>query len=402
MSEPNRSDRVLVIPVRSHGPFGLSRKYNEAAVLAGLVEARMWNTSIRTLPILPDWAAKLDEDLVVRSIFGTAAIEGSPLSEPEVSALLTATPSPARASEKAQVILNLRAAYELAGIAAKRHAAIRALASRLAGTAEKSPTEAAVVSEDRIRELHETIARGLDHDRYLPGTYRLGPVEVGDRDHGGTYRPPKVPDDIAMLMARFVEWMNGDALAKGTPPLLRAFLAHYHLALIHPFKDGNGRLARVVEAELLAAAGFRYAPLMMSNYYYENIDEYYRAFSAAEQSDFDITPFLKFCLDGLVRSLTSVHTRVTELIRRLALRKHFDDLKRARKLSTRRHALLLMLLDDDRSLNSDDLKTQSRFAPLYQGVSNLAVWRDLRRLQDMGLLVPAETGRLKLNLEAIG
>jgi Fic family protein len=386
MDDASRKARITEVPVRAHGPFAFSRLFDDAQVLGRTMEAAVWNTTFGTLPILPAWAAKLNEDLIVRSIFGTAAIEGNPLTEPEVSALLTTQSGPPPQLEKEKVILNLREAYKLAGVGGVR--------------AEK--IGAALLSEARIRTLHETIARGLDHDRYLPGTYRFGVVEVGDADHGGKYKPPKVPEDIPMLMTRLVEWANSDALVKETPPVVRAFLIHYHLALIHPFKDGNGRLARVVEAELLESAGFRYVSLMMSNVYYKHIDDYYRAFTAAERNDFDLTPFLTFCLGGLVESLIDIHKHVSDQVRRLALRKYYDDLRASWAVTARQHAMLLILLDDDRPFADSDLKSVARFAAWYEPVSARTMRRDLAKLLSRQLLTQITPGTYRLNLKVIG
>ncbi len=385
MDEASRKLRITEVPVRAHGPFAFSRFYDDGSILRQADTASVWNTTLSALPILPTSAARLNEDLVVRSIFGTAAIEGSPLTEPEVSALLENRSDPQLRQAKEKVILNLREAYKLAGVGGPR----------------SGKAEVALLSENRIRALHETIARGLDHDRYLPGTYRYGPVEVGDADHGGKYKPPKVPEDIPMLMARFVDWANGESLVKETPPVVRAFLVHYHLALIHPFKDGNGRLARVIEAELLEAAGFHYVSLMMSNFYYEHIDDYYRAFTAAERNDFDLTPFLTFCLGGLIRSLMDIHQRVSDDVRRLALRKHYDDLRASRTLSARQHALLLILLEDDRAFAESDLKTVARFTGWYGRVSARTIKRDLSKLVAWKLLNEDAPGTYRLNLKII-
>ncbi len=377
--------RIVDVKVRSHGPFAFSRQFDDRLYDLAL-QATLLNGMLAELPILPAMAAKLNEDLIVRSIFGTAAIEGSSLSEPEVSALLTTERGASSKSEREQVILNLREAYRLAGV----------------GEAQQMPHPRPPLSEERIRKLHEVICSGLDHDKYLPGTYRFTTVEVGDAEHGGKYTPPKVPNDVTMLMARFVEWANSEPMMASGFSVFRAFLAHYHLALIHPFKDGNGRLARVVEAELLAQAGCKYAPLMMSNYYYENIDDYYRAFTAAEANHFDLTPFLEFSLNGLVRSLMQIRRRVTEQIRRLALRRHYDDLRQRRSLSERMYRFLLVLLDDDVPFSAQDLKSVSRFAALYAHVSSRTIARDLRKLITWKLLSQTEPGRYQLNLRVLG
>lgn len=59
------------------------------------------------------------------------------------------------------------------------------------------------------------------------------------------------------------------------PALIRAPLMHLYFELIHPFWDGNGRVGRVLEATLLQAAGFRYAPFAQTRYYLEHIDAYF-------------------------------------------------------------------------------------------------------------------------------
>jgi len=386
MEDAPGKDLVTHMAVKAHGPFAFSRFCDREQVQRQVMAAAVWNTTFGTLPILPAWAAELNEDLIARSIFGTAAIEGSPLTESEVSALLAQQPDPARETEKERVVLNLREAYRLAGVGSTR-------------PGEAGP---ALLSEERIRRLHETLARGLEHDRYLPGTYRLRPVEVGDADHGGKYRPPKVPEDIKLLMSGLVEWANSAALMKETDPIVRAILVHYHLALIHPFSDGNGRLARVVEAELLEKAGFRYVSLMMSNYYYLRIDDYYRAFSAAEHNDFDLTPFLTFCLEGLLDSLRAIHMRVSDQVRRLALRKHYDDLRESRALTARRHALLLILLENPEPFTAADLRNRAKYAALYASVSDKTARRDLDRLEGLGLVTKTAPGVYQLNVRTLG
>ena len=377
-------NRVTRVPVKTYGPFAFSRWYDDR-LNSSVLEALVRTAGLNSLPILPAWSAKLNEDLIVRSIFGTAAIEGSPLTEAEVSGLLASGGKVTPKAARERTILNLREAFRLAGVGA--------------GTVESSkPT----VTEERIRQLHIAISRGLNDETYFLGAYRVTRVEVGDTGHGGKYKPPKVAEDISMLMGRFVEWVNSDALREQEHPVIRAFLAHYHLALIHPFADGNGRLARVVEAELLEKAGLRYVSLMMSNYYYENIDDYYRAFTTTEKSGFDMTPFLEFCLAGLLKSLKNIQGRITLFIRRLALREHYATLRGKRALTRRQHDFLLLLLDHGLPFALADLASEPKFRVLYGDVTGRTARRDLARLKGMGLLNQPEPGFYRLNIEAIG
>jgi Fic family protein len=95
-----------------------------------------------------------------------------------------------------------------------------------------------------------------------------------------------------------MDWINSEELLR-EDAAIRAALAHYYFALIHPFGNGNGRTARAIEALLLkndAKIKF-FVCVMLSNFYYKNIDNYFRAFSLSERNaTYDVTPFLEFFL----------------------------------------------------------------------------------------------------------
>jgi Fic family protein len=103
-------------------------------------------------------------------------------------------------------------------------------------------------------------------------------------------------------MVKFIGWINSEPV-KALDPILRGALAHYHLGLIHPFGDGNGRVARIVEAFMLRLSNIKYVPTMLSNYYYRKMDAYYWAFSLARKNKgYDVTPS-EVCLEGVTDSL---------------------------------------------------------------------------------------------------
>ena len=79
-------------------------------------------------------------------------------------------------------------------------------------------------------------------------------------------------------MAKYIEWLNSDEILQ-LNPFIRAALAHYHFSLIHPFWDGNGRTARLIETAILEGANIKYVPKMLANIYYKNVDEYYISYN---------------------------------------------------------------------------------------------------------------------------
>jgi len=288
------------------GNVALSRNYQREAVHENIVRFESLFQALAALPILPNLAAKLDADLIKRSIFGTAAIEGNQLSEEQVAELLSEPPIGLRERAE-QEIVNLGMAY----------------AQFAAPPASKQKRQPLLVTEELVREINAVITANIANEHHSPGQYRNIKVEVGDGAHGGKYTPPKILADIQALMTAFVEWINSEeVLREGA--LVRAALAHYHLGLIHPFGDGNGRTARLLEAAILVRDGYRYVPIIMSNHYYKEIDNYYTVFRAAEKSaEADVTPFLAFFSRILVNAVHDVQERIHLFIRMLALRDYY-------------------------------------------------------------------------------
>ena len=362
------------------GKFTFSGTYNQIELNPFWLETTILYQTVRDLPILPALASILQEELIKKSIFSTAAIEGNPLSEKVVSELLH---KKATGKERAErEIYNLKRAYETL--------------KRL------KPTESKLkLSEKLINDLHLSITADIDYPDNKPGKYRAHKVQVGDKTHGGSYTPPKIKEDIVMLMPKFVEWMNSEGIL-ALDPFYRASLAHYHLALIHPFGDGNGRTARLLEALILQSAGIKYVPVMLSNFYYQNMDDYYLAFSTTQRNKAkDLTDFLKFSLTGAVDSLREIKTRITFHLRIMALRDYTLILRSQKRLTRRQYDLIDMLIDNPSSrFTLKDLREKSPYSILYREVTPLTARRDLKRLL-LDKLISIENGSYKLNLQAL-
>ncbi|MCD8491190.1 MAG: Fic family protein, partial [Geovibrio sp.] len=139
------------------------------------------------------------------------------------------------------------------------------------------------------------------------------------------FAPPE--RDIARLVKEFCDWFNTEL--KSVHPLIRACLAHYHLSLIHPFGDGNGRTARSVEAAILKKAGYRYLYRSIGIYYKENRTEYYRCFrkSRKRQAALTLRRLYAFFLEGVCRSFVTVTDVLLAGLRISAVKDFFEWLK---------------------------------------------------------------------------
>ncbi|XP_055924686.1 protein adenylyltransferase Fic-like [Argiope bruennichi] len=128
-----------------------------------------------------------------------------------------------------------------------------------------------------ILEIHKRV---LGHvDPLSAGTFRRNQVFVGD------YVPPPA-SEVRYLMERFVEWLQSDNM-KLFHPVKRAAVAHYRLAHIHPFVDGNGRTARLLMNLILMKAG--YPPVIIRK---QDRSMYYNTLQMANEGD--VRPFIRF------------------------------------------------------------------------------------------------------------
>lgn len=362
------------------GKFIFSSYYSTDKTDEMLMKAGVLYQTVAELPILPKFRDKLDKDLIIKSIFSTAAIEGNPLSEQKVGEIV-GHPTSIKTQETAEKeIANLESAYTL-----------------IDTMADMSPS----VSEDMIKKIHGEVTRGIEHKHNIPGQYRNEKVYVGDDAHGGVYTPPVIHEDIKNVMKLFVEWIESPEITK-LGPIIKAALAHYHLALIHPFSDGNGRTARLLEALVLKSARMKYIPTMLSNYYYQNLDEYYRVFVSAERSDAnDVTPFIEFVLQGHNTCLVDLKESIFYFIRRLALADYYRYSRKEKTITQRQYELMELLLNNAVAFTLSDLLTVSPFSLIYKGSSERTARRDLVKLTSLGMLLREGDGKYRLNMHRL-
>lgn len=360
------------------GKFAFSANYDRTALMPLIIEARVLRQAVEDLPVLPAFASGLEEETVRRSIYSTAALEGSPLNEEQVADVLDQKHEDTHLAQAEAEISNLKVAY-------------------LACRGLEISKDNFLVSENLVKSIHKTITQGIEHPTNTPGVYREHSVKVGNREHGGVYTPPKIQPDIEKLMQEFISWINSEELLN-EEPLVRASLAHFHFAAIHPFADGNGRTARLLESVILRADGVRYVPAMLSNYYYNHMDEYYWAFSRSERNkENNRTPFIEFVLQAFIASLREIKEKLTTVIRNLAMRDYIFFLRSKKEITQRQADLLNLLIEHPGPFSLLQLAMDPIFKPLYRQVTGRTARRDLAKLKEKGLLL--EDNKLyRLNL----
>ena len=377
---PDDNNVQLRIETNRFGPFTFQICADIASLESLLLRVDDAHKRFKSSP-LSQVANRLEKEVVVKSIFGTNSIEGGTLSVEETETALELAPAQVQDIEQRRAI-NLKNAYELA---------------------QQVLTQPDwQLSVEFIYQIHAAVTDQLPHEYNQPGLLRNNPkgvvTRVGDKEHGGIYKPPQYGKDIELLLNALVEW-HQQLVKKKIPVLIRAPLIHLYYELIHPFWDGNGRVGRVLEATLLQAEGYKYTPFAQANYYQENIHSYFSLFNTSrKQAEKKVktanTDFIVFFLEGMLISINTLHDRVNALIALILFENDVKRLHDEKKINTRQYAIVSQVMAAGKPVALVDMKKSPWYQALYVKLTDKTKQRDLKKLQELGLLIQDSTHSL--------
>jgi len=175
-------------------------------------------------------------------------------------------------------------------------------------------------------------------------------------------------------MKLFLEWFNAE---QDIDPVLKSGIAHLWFVSIHPFDDGNGRIARAIADMALARSeGSAQRFYSMSAQIGQERKDYYKQLEAAQESDLDITAWLQWYLGCLDRSFKGAEAILANVMRKAL----FWETHTHAKLNDRQRDMLVRLLE-----GFTGKLTTSKYAKIEKCSQDTA-WRDIRELLDSGIL----------------
>ena len=138
----------------------------------------------------------------------------------------------------------------------------RTLETLLPGAREQGR---AVFTVDLVSDLHRSVMAGDPHYKDVPGALRQVVVWIGARDIAYSTYNPAPPEDVPGCLAASMAYMRGEGMQVMQQSLItRMAVAHAHFEAVHPFRDGNGRVGRLLLPLMMAAEGNM--PLYLSPY----------------------------------------------------------------------------------------------------------------------------------------
>lgn len=224
------------------------------------------------------------------------------------------------------------------------------------------------------------------------GRYRTGEMQVvsgamgKERVHYHAVPPKRVKAE----MDQFLAWFNAD---NGMDPVLKAALAHFRFIIIHPFDDGNGRMARALTDLLLArseGSGQRF--YSMSGQILAERKQYYQVLQNVQHSTGDITKWLLWFLHCLKSAMQGTE----DATQRILAKAHFWEQHEHTPINERQRFMLNKLLDG----LEGKLKT-SKWAKMTKTSSDTAL-RDIKDLIGKGILRPTDEGGRSVNYVLVG
>jgi Fic family protein len=237
-------------------------------------------------------------------------------------------------------------------------------------------------SKQFLKSLHFMMT-GFDLNSY-PGQWRPGAVFVVNKQSGDTVYTAPDAELVDTLIQELVDYLvdrEHDSIA------VKAAMAHLNLTMIHPFKDGNGRMARALQTLVLAREGILH-PLFSSieEWLGRNTEEYYGVLSEVGHGSWnpknDALPWIRFCLKAHYQQAATLIRRNQEYENLFGI---IDQIVERAEINPR---VSIPLFEVALGLRM----TNSRYQRVCE-VTQYVASRDLKQLSDLGLIQPRGENR---------
>jgi Fic family protein len=338
-------------------------------------------------PLLPETQKELLQVYLAKGALATTAIEGNTLTEQEVLDHLKGKLHLPPSKEYLQ--------REIDNIVQACNAFVEFI---------RDGVEPPRLKVGEIKALNGMVLSNLElEDHIIPGEIRE--FSVGVLGYRGA-----PAEDCECLLESLCDWLNSDDFE---PPegmkiafsIIKAILAHLYIAWIHPFGDGNGRTARLLEFRILISSGVPSpAAHLMSNHYNQTRTQYYRELKKASQARDGLLSFLVYAvqgfLDGLKQQIETVQKQQWDVVWRDFVYKSFRG--KSGESTDRKRNLAFALSNQTKPVRVSEIPNLTpQLARAYANKTRKAVVRDLNDLIQLGIVRKDKKNTFTPRFEAI-
>lgn len=320
----------------------------------GIIEA--CKEVIDHAPLLPYYEKAFQTDAMVRSVHHGTHIEGNELNFNQAEKVMMGQQVVARPRD-IQEVINYRRVVEYIDESGIKN-------------------QESWVSEEFIKKLHRmTVEKILAPERC--GIYRQTQVVVKNSLTGEvTFKPPPaiaVPVQIQALI-NFMNKIKPDEIH----PVLKSGVVHYELVRIHPFVDGNGRVARSLSTFILFREGYDIRKFFsLEEYFDHDAATYYDSLQSVGRNDGDLTVWLEYFTQGLAIELSKIKEKIEKISIDSKLKERLGGTP---ILLSNRQLKLIEYIQETGFLQNQAFKT------LFPMVSEDTVLNELKGLMKAGII----------------
>lgn len=217
--------------------------------------------------------------------------------------------------------------------------------------------------------------------------YRTGEMQVVSGAMGREivhYEAPK-PEYLELEMTKFLSWFNSDTT---TDFIIKSAIAHFWFVTIHPFDDGNGRIARTITDMMLCRSDCSEQRFYsMSNQIQKERKEYYQILESTQKGDNNITAWITWYLECLQRALNATD----EILESILAKAKFWEGHRETTFNDRQIKIINRLFD-----GFEGKLTSSKWAKICK-CSNDTALRDIQSLIALDILCKNDEGGRSVN-----
>lgn len=334
-------------------------------ILKGIGTIEACREVIANAPLVPAWEARFREEAIIRTVHYGTHLEGNDLNLTEA----------ARVVELAGA-KKINDAENISGVVGKQRDIqevinYRKVIEYIDGFEKKDK-----IDEKVIKKIHKlTTEKILEKEEV--GNFRKTQVVVKNSKTGEvTFRPPPAIE-IYYQIKDFLKWLESKE-AEAMHPVIAAGIVHYEIVRIHPFIDGNGRVARAVALLYLYKTGYDVKRFFsLEEHYDSDAASYYKALQSVDpEGKHELTGWLEYFCEGLAVELERVKEKVLHISRDLKLKEKIGE---QIALSERQ----LKLID---YIQSYGFIQNQAFGEVLPMVSEDTVLRDLKDLIKKGII----------------
>lgn len=273
-------------------------KYNvDSDMLNAISEIAEIKVIVERSPVLPINELELKRQALVRVVHTSTSIEGNKLAEYQVGKVLSGQ----NVNADNQSIIEVKN-YQ-----------------NTVKEVEKLTAKNSTFSLELIMDLHQKLMQGLVEKEKL-GKCRPGEIyvvdDLGDGREQLRYKGPD-HENVPVLLTELVSWYK-KATKENLHPVIKAGILHLQFVSVHPFTDGNGRMARLLTQWSLYNDGWDFRKIIvLEEFYNKNRQDYYNAENFVQGDSYhegqDLTPFLEYFIAGFLVEARKVKKIISSL-----------------------------------------------------------------------------------------